>query len=90
VLTPAECFYILEDKVIRLPPLSFRNGKVFLFSKERLKLKGGSGVANQNSANEFLPQLQKMLSSIQYGSITLIVQDGKVIQLEKNEKVRIK
>ncbi|MBN3547927.1 YezD family protein [Fictibacillus nanhaiensis] len=31
-----------------------------------------------------------MLSSIKFGSITLIVQDGKVIQLEKNEKVRIK
>ncbi|OOE10887.1 DUF2292 domain-containing protein [Fictibacillus arsenicus] len=31
-----------------------------------------------------------MLSNIKFGSITLIVQDGKVIQLEKNEKVRIK
>ncbi|MFC0237327.1 YezD family protein [Fictibacillus sp. 7GRE50] len=31
-----------------------------------------------------------MLSSIKFGSITLVVQDGKVIQLEKNEKVRIK
>lgn len=52
--------------------------------------KGGSGVGNEKSANDFLPQLQKMLSSIKFGSITLIVQDGKVIQLEKNEKVRIK
>ncbi|WP_394603912.1 MULTISPECIES: DUF2292 domain-containing protein [Fictibacillus] len=34
--------------------------------------------------------MQKMLSNIKFGSITLIVQDGKVIQLEKNEKVRIK
>ncbi|ANX12615.1 DUF2292 domain-containing protein [Fictibacillus arsenicus] len=31
-----------------------------------------------------------MLSNIKFGSVTLIVQDGKVIQLEKNEKVRIK
>ncbi|ASK64328.1 DUF2292 domain-containing protein [Virgibacillus phasianinus] len=31
-----------------------------------------------------------MLSTMEYGSITLIVQDGKVIQLEKNEKVRIR
>ncbi len=53
-------------------------------------VKGGSGVANEKSANDFLPQLQQMLSSIKFGSITLIVQDGKVIQLEKNEKVRIK
>ncbi|WP_425589553.1 MULTISPECIES: YezD family protein [Fictibacillus] len=34
--------------------------------------------------------LKEMLSSIKYGSITLIVQDGKLIQLEKNEKVRFK
>ncbi|MGQ0420952.1 DUF2292 domain-containing protein, partial [Bacillus sp. HC-Mk] len=25
-----------------------------------------------------------------YGSITIVVQDGKVIQLEKSEKVRLK
>ncbi|PFA62237.1 DUF2292 domain-containing protein [Bacillus sp. AFS015802] len=31
-----------------------------------------------------------MLESMNYGSITIVVQDGKVIQLEKNEKVRIK
>ncbi|WP_369795823.1 MULTISPECIES: YezD family protein [unclassified Fictibacillus] len=35
-------------------------------------------------------QLKEMLNSIKYGSITLIVQDGKLIQLEKNEKVRFK
>ncbi|WP_257348471.1 YezD family protein [Pseudalkalibacillus decolorationis] len=35
-------------------------------------------------------KIKEMLSSMKYGSITLIVQDGKVIQLEKNEKVRIK
>jgi hypothetical protein len=25
-----------------------------------------------------------------YGSITFVVQDGKVIQIEKNEKIRLK
>ncbi|MEB8774801.1 YezD family protein [Bacillus cereus] len=27
---------------------------------------------------------------MKYGSITIVVQDGKVIQLEKSEKVRLK
>ncbi|MEI2472304.1 YezD family protein [Peribacillus frigoritolerans] len=27
---------------------------------------------------------------MKYGSITLIVQDGKIIQMERNEKLRIK
>ncbi|WP_108022201.1 YezD family protein [Melghirimyces profundicolus] len=31
-----------------------------------------------------------MLEGMRYGSITLVVQDGKVIQLEKSEKVRLK
>nr|WP_201715143.1 YezD family protein [Rossellomorea arthrocnemi] len=35
-------------------------------------------------------KIQSMLETMSFGSITIIVQDGKVIQLEKNEKVRIK
>ncbi|HEY4551130.1 MAG TPA: YezD family protein [Bacillus sp. (in: firmicutes)] len=35
-------------------------------------------------------QLKQMLHEMKFGSITLVVQDGKVIQLEKVEKVRIK
>ncbi|MCM3718849.1 YezD family protein [Fictibacillus phosphorivorans] len=47
-------------------------------------------MANEKCEIDFLPQLQQMLNNIKFGSITLIVQDGKVIQLEKNEKVRIR
>ncbi|MDP4084273.1 MAG: YezD family protein [Bacillota bacterium] len=34
-------------------------------------------------------KLEGMLESLKYGSITLVIQDGKVIQIEKHEKVRI-
>ncbi|WP_174727905.1 YezD family protein [Mesobacillus harenae] len=30
-----------------------------------------------------------MLETMKFGSITLVVQDGKIIQIEKNEKVRL-
>lgn len=30
------------------------------------------------------------LSTMQYGTITLVVQDNVVIQIERNEKVRLK
>ncbi|MCJ7841198.1 YezD family protein [Lederbergia sp. NSJ-179] len=30
------------------------------------------------------------LSTMKYGSITLIVQDQHVVQIEKNEKIRLK
>ncbi|MDG4656866.1 YezD family protein [Ectobacillus antri] len=37
-----------------------------------------------------MEKIKLMLDDMKFGSITLIVQDGKVIQLEKNEKVRLK
>lgn len=39
-----------------------------------------------------LPWLKSLLSALKelrYGTVTLVVQDGKVIQIEKNEKVRL-
>ncbi|TCP23465.1 hypothetical protein EV207_13126 [Scopulibacillus darangshiensis] len=44
----------------------------------------------QNQFEKIADQIEKLLSTMKYGSITLVVQDGKIIQLEKNEKVRIK
>ena len=38
---------------------------------------------------EQLQQLQALARTIRYGSITLIFQDGLLIQIEKNEKFRI-
>jgi hypothetical protein len=35
-------------------------------------------------------KLFEMAKTLRYGSITLVFQDGNLIQLEKNEKVRIK
>ena len=37
-----------------------------------------------------LKMIAEMIKDIRYGSITVIVQDGKVIQIDKTEKVRIK
>jgi hypothetical protein len=34
-------------------------------------------------------ELDEILSTLKYGSITLIIQDSKVIQIEKNEKIRL-
>ncbi|MCQ4936402.1 YezD family protein [Anaerotignum propionicum] len=35
-------------------------------------------------------QIEKILKQIKFGSITLVVQDGKIIQVERFEKIRIK
>jgi hypothetical protein len=42
-------------------------------------------VINQNDINKIV----EFLETLKYGSVTVIVQDGKVIQIEKNEKVRL-
>ncbi|MGG4168142.1 YezD family protein [Rossellomorea vietnamensis] len=51
-------------------------------------------MAKENSQqakfDEVAEKIQSMLETMKYGSITIVVQDGKVIQLERNEKVRIK
>lgn len=38
---------------------------------------------------ELFTHLEKMLETLKYGSITLVVQDGKIVQIDKNEKVRL-
>ncbi|WP_408008127.1 DUF2292 domain-containing protein [Pseudalkalibacillus sp. A8] len=47
-------------------------------------------MGNNYQFEDITLKIKEMLTSMQYRSITLIIQDGKVIQLEKNEKVRIK
>lgn len=39
--------------------------------------------------NNQIETLEKLLQDMKFGSITLIVQDGKVIQIDKTEKYRM-
>ncbi|MGN0143555.1 MAG: YezD family protein [Clostridium sp.] len=47
-----------------------------------------SNKKNLNIKN--LGVVEKMISNMKFGSITLIIQDGVLIQIEKNEKIRLK
>jgi hypothetical protein len=38
----------------------------------------------------WMKELLLLLQDLQYGSITLVVQDGKVIQMDRVEKIRIR
>ena len=40
--------------------------------------------------DDHLRTVDEMIQDIQYGSVTIIVQDGKMVQIEKLEKHRIK
>lgn len=41
-------------------------------------------------STEKLEEILNMISQIKYGSITLIIQDGIIVQVDRNEKIRIK
>lgn len=48
---------------------------------------------NENSdpfTPEDLKKLIEMVKTVKYGSVTLIIQDGKAIQIDKNEKLRLR
>lgn len=40
--------------------------------------------------NKKLEEILKMIEKIKYGSVTLIIQDGVIIQVDRNEKIRMK
>ncbi|MGX1264257.1 hypothetical protein RKD55_002061 [Rossellomorea marisflavi] len=54
----------------------------------------GGKAMNKNDKQEdvtgWMETINSMLENMDFGSITIVVQNGKVIQLERNEKVRIK
>lgn len=47
----------------------------------------------KENSNTFESELSKIINQyikeVKYGNLTLIVQDGKVIQIDKTEKIRL-
>jgi hypothetical protein len=37
-----------------------------------------------------LERLLSYIDQIEYGSVTVLIQDGRVIQIDRNEKIRLK
>ena len=42
------------------------------------------------ASDEEFKKIIKYIESVHYGSITIVVQGGKIVQIEKSEKIRIK
>lgn len=45
---------------------------------------------NNSKPNDVYSRLIQYIKDIQYGSVTVIIQDGRIVQIEKNEKVRLR
>nr|WP_312094706.1 YezD family protein [Niallia sp.] len=46
-------------------------------------------MGETNQLGKVKSQLEEILKTMKFGSVTLVVQDGKIIQIEKNEKIRL-
>lgn len=55
-----------------------------------MRLDSNARVKKNEIHEKDLKKIVELLETIQYGSVTVIVQDGKILQIEKNEKIRIK
>jgi hypothetical protein len=44
---------------------------------------------NKKKDNKPIEMISKMVGEIKYGTVTVVIQDGKVIQIESNEKFRL-
>lgn len=50
-----------------------------------------SNLVKKNKVYEKdIQKIIEFIETIQFGSITLVIQDGRIVQIEKNEKVRMK
>lgn len=47
-------------------------------------------MANRDKDKEYLKQVDRLVNEVKYGTITIVIQDGKVIQIDKTEKIRLK
>ncbi|MBM4762832.1 YezD family protein [Bacillus sp. B15-48] len=52
-------------------------------------MEGGRTTLKPSEWQEVSQYVEQMLKNIKFGSVTLVIQDGKVVQIEKNEKVRL-
>ena len=47
-------------------------------------------VEKTKVGEEDLKRIKEYIESVRFGTVTVIVQDGNIVQLERNEKVRLK
>jgi hypothetical protein len=48
-----------------------------------------AGKSEEVISDEILEKIEKSFKGMLHGTITLIIQDSRVIQLEKHEKIRL-
>jgi hypothetical protein len=54
-------------------------------------MQSGIGAGNKEQwSSELELKIREALREIRFGTVTLVIQDGRVIQIDKSEKIRLK
>ncbi len=53
-------------------------------------IKSGEQEIKTEILKRDLDQIIEMVKTVRYGSVTIIIQDHRIMQIEKNEKIRMK
>lgn len=59
-------------------------------AEEAMMIKSAEAVTTQVWSRELEQRIRESVGAIRYGTVTLVIQDGKVIQIDRNEKIRLK
>ena len=43
----------------------------------------------RNVSDNELAKIKEFIETIKYGSVNIVIQDGKIVQIDKSEKIRI-
>ena len=46
-------------------------------------------VSEDRKNDEYMKLLRQIVEELKFGSVTLTVQDGRIVQIQKEEKIRI-
>jgi len=52
--------------------------------------KADLSTSTEQWSQELEQRIRVALKEIRYGTVSLVIQDGKVIQIDKSEKIRLK
>lgn len=51
---------------------------------------GPNGKTETTLSEQQLKRIQEAVREIRYGTVTLVIQDGRLIQIDRSEKIRLK
>jgi hypothetical protein len=50
--------------------------------------RNGHGSASPEASTELLRRIAEVIASVRYGSVKIVIQDARVVQIEREEKFR--